>query len=155
MKHRIDQMSKRILAQIGRDAGCDVEAIAQAVGCSVEVAADRIRKLQEDGVVRGFRAHVDMARVGSYHEALVVGVPSHTTDPATLQALAQEEDVDRVFTMAAQASIAFHVHGQDADSIETRATELAKRIGLQAFRTTMVVNHLEGEVPEAPLQIDA
>ncbi len=144
MKHRIDQMSKKILAQIAKDAGCDAQAVAAAVGCTIEVAQDRIAKLQEDGVIRGFRAHVDLSNVGGHHEALVVGVPTHTTDPAALRRLAAEPDVARVFTMAAQASVAFHIHGKDSDALETRAAELAEAAGLKAFRCTLVVSSLDG-----------
>ncbi len=145
MKHRIDQMSKKILAQIAQDAGCDATAIAHAVGCTLEVAQDRIAKLQEDGVIRGFRAHVDLTNVTGHHEALVVGVPTHSTDPTALKRLAAEPDVARVFTMAAQASIAFHIHGKDSDGLERRAAELAEAAGLQAFRCTLVVSSLDGQ----------
>lgn len=142
MKHRIDLMSKKILAQITRDAGCNPEAVAEAVGCSVEVAKDRIQKLQEDGIVNGFRADVDISHLTGHHEALVVGVPSHETDANALDRLSQEDDVSRVFTMASQASVAFHVHGKTTEAVEERATELAKQIGLAAHRTTMIVSNL-------------
>ncbi len=142
MKHRIDLMSKKILAQIARDAGCDPAAVAEAVGCSIDVAKDRIQKLQEDGIVAGFRAEVDISRLTGHHEALVVGVPSHETDPAVLERLAHEDDVSRVFTMASQASIAFHVHGKTTEDVERRAAELANQVGLAAHRTTMIVSNL-------------
>lgn len=144
MKHRIDQMSKKILAQIAQDAGCDPHAIAAAVGCTLEVAQDRIAKLQEDGVIRGFRAHVDLSNVTGHHEALVVGVPTHATDPAALRRLAAEPDVARVFTMAAQASVAFHLHGKDSDALESRAADLAHAAGIDNFRCTLVVSSLDG-----------
>ncbi len=144
MKHRIDLMSKKILAQIASDAGYDVEAIAAAVGCSVDVARDRIQKLQEDGIVSGFRAELDLSNLTGHHEALVVGVPSHETDPEALHRLGCENDVSRVFTMASQASVAFHVHGKTPDEVERRAAELAKQVGLAAHRTTMIVNTVGG-----------
>ncbi len=138
-------MSKKILAQIAQDAGCDAAAVAAAVGCSLEVAEDRIAKLQEDGVIRGFRAHVDLTNLGGHYEALVVGVPTHSTDPDALRHLASQPDVARVFTMAAQASIAFHLHGKDSDTLERRAAELAETAGLRAFRCTLVVSSLDGQ----------
>lgn len=147
MKHRIDMMSKKILQQIGIDAGYDVQKIADAVGCNPAVVEDRVAKLLEDGVVKHFRANIDLSILSTFHEALVVGVPTHETDPAALRRLAKEEDVTRVFTMAAQASIAFHVRGTDPNKLEARAAELAQAAGLAAHRTTLVVADVDSDAP--------
>ncbi len=153
MKHRIDLMSKKILAQIARDASPDVQAIADAVGCSPAVVEDRIQKLADDGLIRGFRAHVDLSAVTGHHEALVVGIPSHTTDPDALRLLAAAPDVARVYTMASQASVAFHLHGKDATSLDARAAELAEAAGLKSFRCTHVVSSMEGQAGASVLPI--
>lgn len=155
MKHRIDLMSKKILTQISQNAGFDIEAIAEAVGCAPAVVEDRIAKLQEDGVIRGFRAHVDLSAVNGHHEALVVGIPTHETDPQALRRLSKEADVARVYTMASQASVAFHIHGKDADALEARAKELADIAGLRAFRCTLVVSSLDGQASAPVLPITA
>lgn len=150
----MDLMSRKILAHIALDAGFDLESVAQAVGCTPQVAADRIRKLQEQGVVRGFRADVDLDCVGSHHEALVVGVPSHATDPEALHGLAREPDVARVFTLASHASIAFHVHGSDPEALDRRAAELAHAVGLQEHRCVLIVSSIDGP-PQAGLALIA
>lgn len=144
----MDIMTRKILSLIAQDAGYDLEAVAQAAGCTTEVAADRIQRLQKEGVVRGFRASVDLSLVGNHHEALVVGVPSHATGPEALHRLATQPDVARVFTLASQASIAFHIHGSDPDDLDRRAKQLAQEAGLDSHRCTLIVSSIDG-APQA------
>jgi DNA-binding Lrp family transcriptional regulator len=145
MKHRIDMMSRKILEQAAGNSGYNVDVIAEAVGCAPAVVVDRIAKLQEDGIIRRFCAQVDLSGLTGHHEALVVGKPSHETNPEALGRLAGEADVSRVYTMASAASVAFHVHGKKPDEVETRAATLAALAGLTTHRCTHIVSSFDGQ----------
>ncbi len=64
MKREIDSLDRRILAELQRDAGQSLDAIARAVGSSKTPVWNRIRKLREAGVIGPATVHVDAESVG-------------------------------------------------------------------------------------------
>lgn len=134
----LDRMDKRILANVADCLDVDEEKLAETLGCRLEVARDRLRRLRDQGIIEGFRPNVDRGQL-PLHEFLVVGSPSERTDRALLQELAHEPGVSRVFSMAASTSIAFTVHGDDLDGLRDRAHGLAADAGLTNVQAILVV----------------
>lgn len=64
MSVRIDDMDRRILAQLQRDASQSLEEIARAVGSSKTPVWNRIRKLREAGVVGTATVPLDPEALG-------------------------------------------------------------------------------------------
>ncbi len=64
MKTGIDQLDRKILAEMQRDAGQSLDAIAAAVGSSKTPVWNRIRKLRENGVIGAATVHVRPESVG-------------------------------------------------------------------------------------------
>ncbi len=64
MKQEIDSLDRRILAELQRDAGQSLDAIARAVGSSKTPVWNRIRKMREAGVIGPATVHVDAESVG-------------------------------------------------------------------------------------------
>ncbi len=64
MKQEIDSLDRRILAELQRDAGQSLDAIARAVGSSKTPVWNRIRKMREAGVIGPATVHVDAETVG-------------------------------------------------------------------------------------------
>lgn len=64
MSVRIDEMDRRILAQLQRDASQSLEEIARAVGSSKTPVWNRIRKLREAGVVGTATVPLDAEKLG-------------------------------------------------------------------------------------------
>jgi len=61
----LDEIDRRILAHLCRDARSTFEAIAQDVGLRRPSVHERVRKLEKAGVVRGYHADVAPEAVGA------------------------------------------------------------------------------------------
>jgi Lrp/AsnC family leucine-responsive transcriptional regulator len=61
---RIDEMDTRILALLQERGRIKRNEISEAVGMSVPSVSDRMRKLEERGIIQGYHAVVDARRVG-------------------------------------------------------------------------------------------
>ncbi|MCV6597291.1 MAG: Lrp/AsnC family transcriptional regulator [Mangrovicoccus sp.] len=64
MEFRLDDMDRKILSELQRDAGQPLDAIAKKIGASKTPVWNRIRKLREAGVIRGTVALLDADSLG-------------------------------------------------------------------------------------------
>lgn len=78
----IDGYDRRILAILEREGRLPVAELARRVGLSKTPCQVRLRRLVEEGTIRGFRALVDPARVGRDHVAFVEVKLADTREPA-------------------------------------------------------------------------
>ena len=60
----LDEIDLRILDALQRDARLTVEQLGRQVGLSASPTARRVRQLEKDGVIRGYVALLDQARIG-------------------------------------------------------------------------------------------
>jgi len=60
----LDKTDWRLLAELQRDGRTSYAELARAVAMSASAVAERIRRLEEAGVISGYRAVVDPERVG-------------------------------------------------------------------------------------------
>jgi Lrp/AsnC family leucine-responsive transcriptional regulator len=80
MSPPLDEIDRRIVAMLQADGRATQLEIAAEVGLSQPAVADRIRKLQERGVLRGYTALVDAHKLGKDITAFIgvnVGHPKY------------------------------------------------------------------------------
>ncbi|MGD1922974.1 MAG: Lrp/AsnC family transcriptional regulator [Paracoccaceae bacterium] len=78
----MDEFDRKILTILRVDGRISVTDLARRVGLSKTPCQNRIRRLQSDGVVVGFRAVVDPGKMGQEHVAFVEVRLSSTTEAA-------------------------------------------------------------------------
>ncbi|HVV12236.1 Lrp/AsnC family transcriptional regulator [Amycolatopsis sp.] len=67
----MDALDRKILAALQQDGRLTVTELAARVGLSVSPCHRRLRELERDGTIRGYRAVVDAGALGLTFEALV------------------------------------------------------------------------------------
>src|ERR1700737_3452222 len=81
----LDVKALKILMSSGRATWAE---LGQLLGLSAPSAADRVRKLEQRGVIRGYAALIDPASVGYPLTAYIsVSLASHRTRAAFLRAI--------------------------------------------------------------------
>jgi len=60
----LDRTDWRLLAELQKDGRASYAVLARAVAMSASAVAERVRRLEEAGVISGYRATVDPERVG-------------------------------------------------------------------------------------------
>ena len=60
----LDDTDRRLLAELQEDARLSLAELGRRVGLSSPAVADRLKRLTDDGIVRGFRADVDPRALG-------------------------------------------------------------------------------------------
>jgi len=67
----VDALDWQLLRELQEDARLSYNELARRVGLSSPAVADRVRRLEERGIIAGYRAEVDPAKVGLPVMALV------------------------------------------------------------------------------------
>lgn len=68
---QLDQADRGILAELQLDARLSYNELARRIGMSAPAVAERVRRLEQRGVLTGYHAHVDPAKAGLPVTALV------------------------------------------------------------------------------------
>ena len=62
---KLDRINLRLLAELQREGRITNQALAERVGLSASACLDRVRRLQQEGVVEGFGARIALDRVAA------------------------------------------------------------------------------------------
>ena len=84
-KEFLDQIDRRILRALRANARLSMVALGEQVGLSKTPVTARVRRLEEAGYIRGYRAELDAGQLGLEHVAFVEVRLSDTRE-AALQA---------------------------------------------------------------------
>ena len=60
----LDEIDRKILKELQQDARVSYAELGRRVGLTTPAVIERVRKLEDSGVIRGYRAEVDTAKVG-------------------------------------------------------------------------------------------
>lgn len=78
---KLDRLDARIVAELQKDGRRPVVELAEKIGLSGTPCARRIRQLEQSGVIQGYTAIVDPARLGLKVQAFVqVKLERHTDE---------------------------------------------------------------------------
>jgi Lrp/AsnC family leucine-responsive transcriptional regulator len=64
MTESLDQTDWAILVELQRDGRVPLTELGRRVNLSASAATERLKRLESTGVIRGYRADVDLAKVG-------------------------------------------------------------------------------------------
>src|SRR4029077_581424 len=135
----LDVKALKLLMRNGRATWAE---LGKELGLSAPSAADRVHKLEQRGVIRGYAALVDPASVGHPLTAYVsVSLASHRRRAAFLRAIEKMEQVAECHHVAGDDDYLLKVRcrgTQDLDHL--LATELKDKLGVAKTRTTIVLS---------------
>ena len=149
----LDAGDRRILRALQADGRLPVVALAEQVGLSATPCQRRVRRLEEAGIIRGYTAQLDPARVGLPLQAFVqVALQSHAEEVVERfhTALAQRPEVIAAYTMSGDMDYLLHVLAPDMDSFGDFATRALLRLpGVKETRSSFVLATLKppGVIP--------
>lgn len=64
MENNLDNLSRKLLAALQADARLSFNALGRQVGLSAPAVAERVRRLEDMGIITGYRVELDRARLG-------------------------------------------------------------------------------------------
>jgi Lrp/AsnC family leucine-responsive transcriptional regulator len=151
----MDELDSRIVDLLQRDGRATQLEISRTVGMSQPAVAERIRKLEEKGVITGYAARVDPAKLGKDITAFIGVSIEHPKyfDGFARKVLAMPEVLE-AHRVAGQDSYILKVRTSNTKTLDTLLVETLRTIsGVTRTHTTIVLSSIKEETyvsPEVP-----
>ncbi|HEX8438882.1 Lrp/AsnC family transcriptional regulator [Archangium sp.] len=151
----MDELDSRIVDLLQRDGRATQLEISRTVGMSQPAVAERIRKLEEKGVITGYTARVDAAKLGKDITAFIGVSIEH---PKYFEGFARKvlamSEVLEAHRVAGQDSYILKVRTSNTKTLDTLLVETLRTIsGVTRTHTTIVLSSIKEETyvsPEVP-----
>ncbi|UWQ15251.1 Lrp/AsnC ligand binding domain-containing protein [Aliiroseovarius sp. M344] len=112
----LDRFDRKILDVLSGDGRISITDLAQRIGLSKSPTQARVRRLEAEGVITGYRADVDPIRLGRDHVAFVEVKLSDTREAALTafnKHVARIPEVEECHLLAAHFDYLLKVRTQD------------------------------------------
>lgn len=131
----MDNVDRRLLAELDADPRITTAELARRVGVSVPTARDRLRRLQESGVIRGYRLDIDPAALGLPVAAFVRVRPGPGQLPKIVELARSLPQVAECHRITGEDCFLVRVHAPDVAAFE----EVLDRFLLYGQTTTSII----------------
>jgi Lrp/AsnC family leucine-responsive transcriptional regulator len=122
----IDTLDERILSELQENGRLTMKALAERVGLSSPAMIERVRRLEERGVLTGYRAVIDPAAIGRTFTALIsVDVDRRHAEPF-LNRLRSEPAVQECHRVTGDHTFMVKAHVASTDELERLVDQLAE-----------------------------
>jgi Lrp/AsnC family leucine-responsive transcriptional regulator len=136
----LDERDLEIVAALQEDARATYADIGRRVGLAASSVHERVRKLERQGVVRGYRAVVDPEALGLFVTALVAVTPLDPTQPDDLPDRVRDfPEVEDCLSVAGEANYILKVRTRTTGGLEELIRRLREKGEVQT-RTTIVLS---------------
>ena len=149
----IDSKDREIVSILLSDASTSKAEIARRVGLAASAIAERIRRLEADGVVRGYHAEVDPTPLGKGLLAFVfVTDAKPTTGFDTAGALSDVTGLEELHKIAGDDCYLLKIRVADTGELNSiLEREISPITSVVSVRTTIVLRSIVEQVPMAHL----
>jgi Lrp/AsnC family leucine-responsive transcriptional regulator len=144
MTDRIDAIDAQILTILQADGRAKRKDIAEAVGLSLPSVSDRMRKLEERGVVTGYHAVLDPKRLQRDVTAFVTIVSAGSEHYAEfVAAVVAMDEVQELHSVTGEGSHILKVRVRNTTALEALLGRLQALPGVRGTRTSLVLTTLK------------
>jgi len=146
MAIELDQHDHRILAELQADARLTMAELGRRVHLSQPAVTERVRKLEDGGVIRGYRAVVDACKLG-YGIRSIIRI-GNLDEGVLMRALESSPEVVTAYGVTGEDSWILEIAVRDVAHL--RAT-LSRFCGQVPTSTAIILNVVREHSPIRPL----
>lgn len=148
MSIRIDALDQKILRILLREAATPKAAIARQVGIAASAVSERIRRLEESGVIRGYEARLNASALGITTLAYIfVAERKPTGGVDTAHRLSNVTGVEEVHKIAGDDCFLVKIRAHDTSELGNIVdAEINPIPTVSGTRTTIVLRTAKEDV---------
>jgi DNA-binding Lrp family transcriptional regulator len=136
----IDELDLRILAALSKDARQSSRSIAEVIGVSTGTVYNRIKKMTERQVIRGYIPLLDHMRVGYVFTVLILIQVEGEHIVTVEESLASINEVVAVYDITGEFDVAVLAKFKSQPSLNNFIKTILKMPNIQRTVTSMVLN---------------
>ena len=137
---QLDAVDRRLVRELSADGRASYTDLAERVGLSVSAAHQRVRRLEQRGVIRGYGARIDADALGLPLTAFVSVKPIDPSEPDDVpERLAGLAAIEACHSVAGEESYILKVRVGGPGELETLLQEIRAKANVST-RTTVVLS---------------
>lgn len=145
----LDAYDTRILAELQEDARLSMAELGRRVHLSQPAVTERVRKLETAGVIKSYRAVVDLRALGYQIRAII---RAGRVDHALMSRLVQQTpEVVNAYNVTGEDSWVLEIAVMDVAHLDTVVTRFCN---LTQTSTSIILNPVREHQPMAPAHHD-
>jgi Lrp/AsnC family leucine-responsive transcriptional regulator len=122
-----DAADWKILEELQRDARVSFGELAAKLGIEESEIESRVKRMETDGVITGYRADVDPRKAGYGISAIIsVSAEGNAQDQIINDALAENPEVTACWSVTGASDYLIEAHAPSLEFLEELLNELAK-----------------------------
>jgi Lrp/AsnC family leucine-responsive transcriptional regulator len=144
----LESTDRAILRELGADGRCSFTDLAERVGLSVSAVHQRVRRLEQRGVLRGYTARIDTEQVGLGLTALISLTPIDPAAPDDYPArLEHLTAIESCYSVAGDASYVVLVRVRSPAALEELLRQIREAANVSTHSTVVLSTPFEGRPP--------
>lgn len=155
MAHELDEMDRRILAELQRDGSLSVEQLSERVHLSRNACWRRVKRLEENRVITGRVALVDADKLGLGLSVFVI-VRTSSHDPEWLRkfrdAVSGFPEITGVYRMSGDLDYILRARVADVKAYDRLYQRLIARVPLTDVSASFVMEEIK-ETTVVPVEV--
>ena len=142
---KIDELDLRVLKQMNEDARRSYREIAKALGVSISTVSNRVRRLEQEGVITGYVPVIDPKRIG-YDVITVIGVKISRGKLLEVQRrIGKDERVFGVYDVTGEWDSVIMVRFKSTRELDSFIKKLVAMENVERTYTQVVLNIVKEE----------
>jgi Lrp/AsnC family transcriptional regulator len=155
MAHDLDEMDRRILAELQRDGSLSVEQLSERVRLSRNACWRRVKRLEEERILTGRVALVDADKLGLGLSVFVI-VRTSQHDPGWLkrfrEAVTAFPEITGVYRMSGDLDYILRARVADVKAYDRLYQRLIARVPLSDVSASFVMEEIK-ETTVVPVEV--
>ena len=138
----LDQIDKQLIEHLQENGRQTTSELAHDVGMSVPAVAERIRKLQESGVIRRFSAVVDPRKIGMDVGAYITLISESSAHyDEVIERARAHPDVLEIMSTTGEGSHTLLVRTENTSTLESLLMQIQSWPGVTRTETRIILSH--------------
>jgi Lrp/AsnC family leucine-responsive transcriptional regulator len=133
---KIDQTDRRIIGELAADGRVSFAELGRRVSLSSPAVAERVQRLERDGVIIGYRTEIDPRALGYQLEAIVRVKPAPGQLPRIPELAAEIPEISECHRITGEDCFYIKVHLRSIDEL----SDLLDRFLVYGQTTTSLIN---------------
>ena len=115
-------------------------SISEKIGISVPTVIDRIKKLQDSGIIKGYTTIIDSKKIGLDVSAIITIISESSSKyNLFIESAKKEKDIDKCFTTTGNGSHVLLVNTKNTESLEKLLRNIQQWPGVSRTETQIIL----------------
>jgi len=137
----LDNKDKKIIDILRVSGREPASSISEKIGVSVPTVIDRIKKLQDLGVIEGYKAVINSKKIGLDVSAIITIISESSSQYSSLVNKAiKEKFIEKCFTTTGKGSHVLLVNVENTDSLEKLLRNIQQWPGVRRTETQIILS---------------